>query len=109
MTLEELQKKLKEEANEELQKTLGNKDAYLLAYAKKFAFYNEVINFFDEMDENDFNEDWATDFESIKNERILRRAFEFWWFVLGGEDYNPFANIGLTEILGNWIYDAQNQ
>ena len=101
MTLEELITKLEENHHELVEE--GNESCeYFVNHAYEYAHYNEVLDFFEQMDEEDYKERWeeqvsACEFEEDDN--ILFMIYNQWLDYNHPEYHNFFCYEGLIEIL----------
>lgn len=110
MTLQKLQEKLNLEFNKLVEEGMKwsvehdeNESVYFINNAYAFAHYNEVQAFFDNMEEEDYNNDWKRLIESNKNKDILRGVYEDWLDYNHPERYNFFCLEDLTSIIINYL------
>ena len=110
MTLQKLQAKLDLEFNELVDEGLKwsiehdeNESVYFIDHAYAFAHYNEVKAFFDNMEEEDYVNDWQGLIEMKENEDILKGVYGDWLDYCHPERYNFFCYEDLTSIIRNYL------
>ena len=99
MTLKQLNEKLQKDF-EELEKE-GNGDYhYFINHAYRFAHYNEIQDFFADMEEENYEEHWKDLVsECDLSGNTLDRIYTQWLNYNHPEYYNFFTYEGLVEIL----------
>ena len=99
MTLKQFNKKL--EKDFESLENEGHKDYhYFITHAYRFAHYNEIQDFFYQMDEEEYDEVWKDKVsKSDLSGNTLERIYNQWLNYNHPEYYNFFCYEGLTDIL----------
>lgn len=99
MTLKELQEKIRRDYEELVNK--GNKDyQYFLQHAYAFAHYNEIDDFFDNLEEENWKEDWKEVIGEIKEGvNIIEGIYNSWLNYNHPEYYNFFTYEDLIDIM----------
>ena len=110
MTLEELQAKIALEYEELIKVGLEwsvehdeNEHVYFVDKAYEFAHYNEIKYFFDNMDEEDYLENWQELVEGKEGEDILQGIYNYWLDFSHPERYNFFCYEDLIPIIKDWF------
>ena len=110
MTLEQLNKKLQHDYDKLVAE--GNENyQYFLTHAYKYAHYNEVVDFFDQMDEEDYKDNWENKVSRCgfnENDNILDMIYNQWLNYNHPEYYNFFWYDSLYEILEYFFNTHKN-
>lgn len=111
MTLKELKKHLEKEYDSLVQEGMDwsvehdeNESVYFITHAYEFAHYNEIKNFFEEMEEEDFENDWKeTVSECKRTDRIIQGIYRYWLDFAHPERFNFFCYEDLIDIIKDWF------
>ena len=111
MTLDELIECLQKEYDILIQRGLDwsvehdeNEHVYFLNHAYEYAHYNEILDFFENMDDHEFDEYWKEIVDGCKHtDTILRGIYEMWLDYSHPERYNFFCYEDLTGIIKDWF------
>ena len=110
MTLQELQAKLDLEFNELVEEGMKwsieqdeNESVYFINHAYEFAHYNEIKAFFDDMEEEDYANEWQDLIETKEGEDILKGVYKDWLDYRHPEGYNFFCYEDLISIIRNYL------
>ena len=100
MTLKQLQEKIQKDYEELVKEGEPYGWSYFLRHAYRYAHYNEVLDFFDNLEEEDFNEDWKDLIGEIKEEvNIIEGIYNSWLNYNHPEYYNFFEYGSFVDIV----------
>ena len=97
MTLEQFKDKLHKEYHE-LVVEGDEKWTFFLNNAYQFAHYNEIVDYFDNMEEEDWEENWK-EIVGEREEDVLLGIWNSWLNYNHPEYYNFFTYEGLCDIM----------
>ena len=99
MTLKELQEKIHKDYEELVNR--GNEDyKYFLQHAYAFAHYNEIDDFFDNLNGDEWEDNWTEIVGVIKEEvNIVEGIYDSWLNYNHPEYYNFFTYEDLIDIM----------
>jgi len=111
MTLEELNKQIEQEYEKLIKKGLDwsvehdeNEHVYFVNNAYEYAHYNEIQAYFDNMDDEEYNEDWKELIDECKcTDKILEGVYNDWLDYSHPERYNFFCYEDLKGIIKYWL------
>lgn len=111
MTLEQFKEKLNTEYDMLVQRGLDwsiehdeNEHVYFLNHAYEYAHYNEILAYFEDMEEDDWDENWRELVNKcIHTDRVLRGVYEFWLDFSHPERFNFFCYEDLISIIKDWF------
>lgn len=97
LTLEQFQERLHQEYDGLV--ALGNKNyEFFLNKAYEYAHYNEIMDYFENMDEEDWKNDWQK-LVGKRKENVLSGIWNCWLCYNHPEYYNFFTYEGLCDIM----------
>ena len=101
MTLKQFNEKLANEYNELVAK--GNEDyRFFLNNAYEYAHYNEIVDFFEYLDEEEYNENWR-DLIGECTENVLTGVWNSWLNYNHPERFNFFCYEDLIDIIRYYL------
>ena len=111
MTLKQLNKEIQKEYDLLVQEGLDwsiehdeNEHVYFINNAYKFAHYNEIQSYFENMDEEEYKEDWEELVNECKHtDMILQGVYDYWLDFSHPERFNFFCYEDLIQILKDWF------
>lgn len=117
MTLKKLNKRLNKEYDELVAQGMQYAQEhdepefeYFLKHAYEFAHYNEIIDFFENMEEEDYDDNYNELFDNISPTiRILYGIYQDWLDYAHPEIYNFFAYEDLSGIIQSWLIRHKKQ
>lgn len=115
MTLKELNERLEQEYDALIEIGMEwskehdeNESVYFIAHAYEFAHYNEIYYYFQDLEEEDYNNDWKELFDGIPdNLGIIRGVYLSWLNYNHPEYYNFFTYEDLISIIKYWLKHNQ--
>lgn len=97
LTLKEFQERLHQEYDELV--ALGKKDyEFFLDRAYEYAHYNEIVAYFDDMEEDDWKDRWQ-ELVGENPQNTIKGIWEDWLDYNHPEYYNFFCYEGLCDIM----------